>query len=233
VIRENLAKISERISSSCAKAKRLSAEVTLVCVSKNRSAEDIREVLQAGVRDIAENKVQEALSHYQALADSSYGRQIKWHMVGHLQTNKAKEAVKLFDLIHSVDSLKLAEEINRQAAKINKFQDVLIEVKTSPEDSKSGISDNEVQGLVKSILNLKNLRLAGLMTMAPAGDDPEKARPYFRQLRELKSKLNDSGIADYQLRELSMGMSDDFQTAVEEGATMVRIGRAVFEGEPS
>jgi pyridoxal phosphate enzyme (YggS family) len=230
VIRENLVKIRERIAASCAKAKRLSTEVTLVCVSKNRSIEDILEVLKAGVRDIAENKVQEALIHHRAIADTSYGQKVKWHMVGHLQTNKVKESVRIFDLIHSVDSLKLAEEIDRQAARINKLQDILIEVKTSPEESKAGISDKEVQGLVKSILNLKNLRLLGLMTMAPAGDDPEKARAYFRQLRQRRDQLNDSEVGDHQLRELSMGMSDDFQIALEEGATMVRIGRAVFEG---
>jgi PLP dependent protein len=233
VIRENLAKIRQNFASSCAKAKRLSAEVILVCVSKNRSIEEIREVLESGVRDIGENKVQEALIHYKAIADTPFASRIKWHMVGHLQTNKVKEAVKLFDLIHSVDSLKLAEDINRQAAKINKVQDILIEVKTSPEESKSGISDNEVQGLVKSVLGMNNLRLSGLMTMAPADKDPEKARPYFRQLKELKVKLNDLGIADHQLRELSMGMSDDFKIAIEEGATMVRLGRAVYEGDKS
>jgi PLP dependent protein len=230
VIRENLVRIREKIALSCAKAGRPSAEVTLVCVIKNRSIKQIQEVLGAEVADIAENKVQEALIHYKAIAETAYGRQIKWHMVGHLQSNKVKDAVRIFNLIHSVDSLRLAEEINRQAAKINKFQDILVEVKTSAEESKAGISAVEVPELIKSILNLKNLRLLGLMTMAPAGDDPEKARPYFRQLKELKARFNDSGIADHQLRELSMGMSDDFQIAVEEGATMVRIGRAVFEG---
>jgi pyridoxal phosphate enzyme (YggS family) len=223
VIRENLEKIRQRIASSCAKAGRLPAEVTLICVSKNRTVEEIREVLEAGVRDIGENKVQEALSHYKAIASNHSGQSIKWHMVGHLQSNKARDAVRIFDLIHSIDSLKLAEEINRQAAKINKVQDILIEVKTSPEESKSGISDKEVQGLVKSVIGLKNLRLSGLMTMAPAVDDPEKARPYFRKLRQLRDKFDG-------LRELSMGMSDDYQVAIEEGATMARIGRAIFEG---
>ena len=230
MIRENLVKIRGKIASSCAKARRLPAEVTLVCVSKNRSVEQIQEVLEAGVRDIGENKVQEALNHYKAIADTSFGQQIKWHMVGHLQSNKAKEAVRIFDLIHSIDSLKLAEEIDRQAAKINKLQDILIEVKTSPEESKAGISAGEVPALVKSTISLKNLRLLGFMTMAPEDKDPEKARSYFRQLRELRARFNDLRTADYQLQELSMGMSDDFQVALEEGATMVRIGRAVFEG---
>jgi hypothetical protein len=230
VIRENLAKIRQNLVSSCAKAGRLPAEVTLVCVAKNRSIGQILEVLESAVKDIGENKVQEALVHHKAIADTPYARQIKWHMIGHLQTNKVKEAVRIFDIIHSVDSLRLAEEINRQAAKINKLQDILIEVKTSPEESKAGISSPEVSELVKSILVLKNLRLLGFMTMAPSDKDPENARPYFRQLRELKAKFNDLRITNHQLRELSMGMSDDFQIAVEEGATMVRIGRAVFEG---
>ncbi|MCX5707661.1 MAG: YggS family pyridoxal phosphate-dependent enzyme [Candidatus Omnitrophica bacterium] len=159
MIRENLAKIRQSLASSCAKAGRLSTEVTLVCVSKNRSVGQIQEVLESGVTDIGENKVQEALIHYKALADTVYGQRVKWHMIGHLQSNKVKEAIRIFDLIHSIDSLRLAEEINRQAAKINKLQDILVEVKTSPEESKAGISDKEVPGLVKSILNLKNLRL--------------------------------------------------------------------------
>jgi PLP dependent protein len=230
VISENLVRIREKIVSSCAKAGRPSAEVTLVCVSKNRSIEEIREVLEAGIKDIGENKVQEALIHHKTIAGTEYAPGIKWHMIGRLQTNKVKEAVRIFGLIHSVDSLKLAEEIDKQAAKINKLQDILIEVKTSPENSKFGISSGETAALVNSILNLKNLRLAGLMTMAPAGKDPEEARQYFRQLRELKTGLEDLSTVDYRLRELSMGMSDDFQVAVEEGATMVRIGRAVFEG---
>jgi PLP dependent protein len=224
VIRENILKIKEKIVSSCAKANRLSSEVTLVGVSKNRSLEDIQEVLAAGIRDIGENKVQEALKHQNALSN------ITWHMVGHLQTNKVKEAVKLFDLIHSVDSLRLAEEINSQASRNSKAQDILIEVNTSAEESKFGINPAQLEGLVKAISELKNVRLLGLMTMAPEGDDPEKARPYFRRLKELLVEVNALPTMNYRLRTLSMGMSDDFQVAIEEGATMVRIGRAIFEG---
>ncbi len=232
MIRENILKIKEKINSSCAKAGRLSNEVTLVCVSKNRSFEDIQEVLKAGITDIAENKVQEALVHHKAIEDASCGRQIKWHMVGHLQTNKVKEAVKIFDLIHSVDSLRLAQEINAQAAKNSKIQDVLIEVNTSAEVSKFGINPVQLEELVKAIAELKNVRLLGLMAMAPAREDPETARPYFRKLGELKEEINQLCGKDRisVLTELSMGMSDDFQVAVEEGSTMVRIGRAVFEG---
>jgi len=229
VIRENLLKIRERIASSCAKAGRLNVEVTLVCVSKSRSLEEIQEVLAAGIGDIAENKVQEALSHYKAIADRSYARQIKWHMIGHLQTNKVKEAVRIFDLIHSVDSFRLAEEINKQAAKIDKIQDILVEVNTSQEESKFGVKPGQLLELVKAIPELKNVRLLGLMTMAAQSADPQRSRPCFRKLRELKEQINKFSGPD-KLVHLSMGMSDDFEVAVEEGATLVRIGTAVFEG---
>ena len=229
MIRENILKIKEKIASSCAKAGRLSNEVALVCVSKNRSFEDIQEVWEAGITDIAENKVQEALVHHKAIEDASCGRQIKWHMVGHLQTNKVKEAVKIFDLIHSVDSLRLAEEIDKQARKIGKIQDILIEVNVSGEKSKFGVSPKELFDLASSSAEFKNIRLLGLMAMAPENDDPEKARPYFRRLKELLGGVNAGPTTKYKLQTLSMGMSDDFPVAVEEGATMVRIGRAVFE----
>jgi len=229
VIRENLLKIRERIASSCAKAGRLNAEVTLVCVSKSRSLEEIQEVLAAGIGDIAENKVQEALSHYKAIADRSYARQIKWHMIGHLQTNKVKEAVRIFDLIHSVDSFRLAEEINKQAAKIDKIQDILVEVNTSQEESKFGVKPGQLWELVKAIPELKNVRLIGLMTMAAQSADPQRSRPYFRKLRELKEQINKLNGPD-KLAHLSMGMSDDFEVAIEEGASLVRIGTAIFGG---
>jgi len=229
VIRENLLKIRERIASSCAKAGRLNAEVTLVCVSKSRSLEEIQEVLAAGIGDIAENKVREALSHYKAIADRSYARQIKWHMIGHLQTNKVKEAVRIFDLIHSVDSFRLAEEINKQAAKIDKIQDILVEVNTSQEESKFGVKPGQLWELVKAIPELKNVRLIGLMTMAAQSADPQRSRPYFRKLRELKEQINKLNGPD-KLAHLSMGMSDDFEVAIEEGASLVRIGTAIFGG---
>jgi hypothetical protein len=150
-------------------------------------------------------------------------------MVGHLQSNKAKEAVKIFDLIHSVDSLHLAQEINKQAANIGKIQDILIEIKTSPEATKFGLKPEEAVGVMQEITRLKNIKVKGLMTIAPLVDDPEGTRQYFRQLREIRDRIS------YELRTpsseliLSMGMTDDFEVAIEEGADMIRLGRAIFE----
>jgi pyridoxal phosphate enzyme (YggS family) len=149
-------------------------------------------------------------------------------MVGHLQTNKVKEAVKIFDLIHSVDSLYLAREIDKQAATVNKIPGILLQVKTSPEATKFGVKPEETIELIKEIAKLKNVKIRGLMTIGPAVDNPEKARPYFRVLRELKDKINDLRFTSCELRILSMGMSDDFEIAIEEGATMIRLGRVIF-----
>lgn len=211
------------------KSNRNPDDITLVCVTKGRPLEEIKEALTCGITDIGENKVQEALSKYSALQPMTIDqRPIKWHLVGHLQTNKAKDAVRMFDLIHSVDSLKLAGEIDKQAAKINKVQDILIEVNTSGEASKYGVAaigdglkPSPTIELVKEIVNLNNIRLCGLMTMAPVVGDKEEARPYFRKLRQLQEEV--------KLNTLSMGMSGDYEIAIEEGATMVRIGTAIFE----
>ena len=159
-------------------------------------------------------------SNYE-LRFTDYGLRIKWHMVGHLQRNKVKDAVRIFDLIHSVDSLRLAEKIDAEAGKISKVQDILLEIKTSPEAAKSGLSAQEAGEVVEKIADLKNIRLNGFMTIAPAVNNPEEARPYFRMLKDLRDKIND-------LRHLSMGMTDDFEIAIEEGADIIRVGRGVF-----
>jgi len=204
----------------------------LVAVTKGRSIEEIGGVIAAGVSEIGENRVQEAIEKYNVLTGKPANRQtgelIKWHMVGHLQTNKVKEAVAIFDLIHSVDSLKLAAEINRQAEKINKIQDILVEVKTSPEAAKFDVPHGEAIELVRDLAQFKNIALKGLMTIAPMAADPEEARPYFRLLKELRDNINELMTNDQRLTTVSMGMSDDFEVAIEEGATMVRIGRALF-----
>ncbi|MCK9594587.1 MAG: YggS family pyridoxal phosphate-dependent enzyme [Candidatus Omnitrophica bacterium] len=215
-----IAGIKERIASACARSGRPAAGVTLVAVTKNRTVEQVNEAIASGVLVIGENKVQEALSK---LADPVLRRSaVSLHMIGHLQSNKAKDAVKTFDLIHSVDSFKLAAELDKQAAKISKIQDILVEVNTSAEASKFGVKPDELEALVKAIAGLKNIKVLGLMTIAPAVDDPEKVRPYFRKLRELQDTIPGLDI-------LSMGMTDDFEVAVEEGSTMVRIGRAIFQ----
>ncbi|MFH0828352.1 MAG: YggS family pyridoxal phosphate-dependent enzyme [Candidatus Omnitrophota bacterium] len=229
MIKDNIVAIKERIVLACNKVGRDPAEVALVCVSKNRAVGELEWVIQAGITDIGENKVQEALLKYSAIRNTPYASRIKWHMIGHLQTNKTREAVKLFDLIHSVDSLRLAEEINRQAEKINKIQDILIEVNVSGEESKFGLKPGELGNLAKAVLALKNVRLLGLMAMAPAVAEPEKAGMYFRKSRELLEEINAWRGTQGALRVLSMGMSNDFEAAIAEGATLVRIGRLVFD----
>ncbi|MFZ2356331.1 MAG: YggS family pyridoxal phosphate-dependent enzyme [Candidatus Omnitrophota bacterium] len=239
MIKDNILKIKGRVKSVCSKINIDPNSIIIVCVSKNRTVEQIKEVISLGLTNIGENRVQEAVLKYNAIRNSAkrseaspegtqYAQRIKWHMIGHLQTNKAKEAVGIFDLIHSVDSRHLAEEINKQAAKINKTQDALIEVNVSGEASKFGVRPDEAVGLIKEISGLKNISVKGLMTIAPMADSPESARPYFKALRELKDHICELRFANCDLRILSMGMTDDFEIAIEEGATMVRIGRAIF-----
>lgn len=232
MIKDNLQKVKERISAVCSSAGRAPDSITIVCVSKGRSLEQIKEAIEAGITDIGENRTQEAAVKYKEL--SAIGNRlpvIKWHMLGHLQTNKVKEAVKIFGLIQSVDSLHLAEAINKEALKLNKLQDILIEVKTSPEASKSGLKPEEAAVAIREIVKLTNLKLKGLMTIAPLFDNPQKARPYFRKLRDLRNEIYELRVASCGPLILSMGMSDDFEVAIEEGADMVRLGRAVFDAK--
>jgi len=230
MIEDNLVKINARISRACAQAGRQIDSVTLVAVVKNRTLKDIGDLVEAGIGHIGENKVQDALVKHRAISQVSHaGPDIKWHMVGHLQTNKVKDALGIFDLIHSVDSLHLAQEIDKQAAKINKTQDVLIEVNTSGQISKFGLEAKEAVEGAREISRLKNITIKGLMTIAPLSDEPGQARPYFRMLRELRDKINVLSFTPCPLSILSMGMSDDFEVAIEEGANMVRIGQAIFE----
>jgi hypothetical protein len=230
MINENILKIREQIASACSRANRDSAEITVVAVSKNRLPQQIKEVIEAGIYDIGENRVQEALLKYNSVLGTPYTVRTNWHMVGHLQTNKVKEAVKFFACIQSVDSLRLAKEIDAQAAKIGKIQDIMLEVKTSPEATKFGLRPQEVLGASEEFARSRNLRVLGLMTIAPLLDDPEQARPYFRKLRGLRDEIDRLSVFGYRLSVLSMGMTDDFEVAIEEGSTMVRLGRAIFEG---
>lgn len=238
MIKDNILKVREHISLVCSRINRNPKEITVIAVSKDRTSEQIRQVIEAGIVDIGENRVQEAHDKFYALhlpagqpGNTQYaGRKIKWHLVGHLQTNKVKEAVKIFDLIHSVDSLRLAYEIDKHAAKINKVQDILLEVRTSPEATKFGFKPEETAAAINEIAKFKNINTKGLMTIAPMVDVPEKSRPYFRTLREFMETINVRRDAHNAIRILSMGMSDDFEIAIEEGANMVRLGRAIFGG---
>lgn len=229
MLRDNVFEIRERIASLSSGTVQNPYAVTIIAVSKGRTTEEIKEAVEAGIKDIGENKVQEAIVKYNDMQCAASNKQIKWHMVGHLQTNKAKEAVKIFDLIQSIDSLHLAVEIDKQAARINKIQDALIEAKTSDEATKFGLKPEETIEVIKEMSKLKNINIKGLMTIASAVINPEDARPYFRKLRELKDKINVMKVTQQELQILSMGMSDDFAVAIEEGANMIRLGRAIFE----
>lgn len=224
-IAENIENVQNRIKRAAEKVGRDAKEIKLVTVTKTVDVNRIKEAVEAGLRIFGENRVQEAqkkVASYELRVPSG---KIEWHFIGHLQTNKAKYAVQLFDMIHSIDSTALAEELNKQAAKINKIQDALIEVKLSEEETKHGVPKNELMELIESTKDMKNLNILGLMTIPPFFDDAEKTRPYFRRLRELRDVAVKNG---YNLPELSMGMSRDFEIAIEEGATMVRIGTAIF-----
>lgn len=222
-IADNLNRVMDRIAAAAQRAGRDPSNIKVVVVTKTIEPERIREAIAAGARILGENRVQEAREKIGLLEPM-----VSWHMIGRLQTNKAKYAVKLFQLIHSVDSLTLAKEIDRQAAKIQKVQDVLIEVNLAGEKSKGGVAAAAALDLIREAAGLKNIRIIGLMTMPPYTEDPENSRPYFRRLRELAEWISRENIPNISLRELSMGMSADFDTAVEEGATMVRIGTAIF-----
>ena len=228
MIKENIIKINERIAAACLKAGRDPASVAIVCVSKGRPANDIKEALAAGMRDIGESRIQEALKKLDNIRNTNYG--VRLHMIGHLQTNKAKEAVRIFDLIQSVDTIRLASEIDKQAALINKVQDILIEVNTSGEEQKYGFSPGDMFAAIKQISSFKNIKIIGLMTVGPLGGDLVQARFCFRQLRELRDKLDEQRTTNDERLVLSMGMSDDFEAAIEEGSNMVRLGRVIFEG---
>ena len=174
--------------------------------------------------DLGENYVQEAAEKIEALR----GQDVSWHFIGHLQTNKAKVAVRLFDCIHSVDSYKLAAELDKRAGAIGKIQPILIQVNISGEETKSGIDPSQTIGLIRQLAVLTNLRVDGLMTMPPFFNAPEAVRPYFKALKDLQQKVARQAIAGVAMAELSMGMSGDFETAIEQGATLVRVGTAIF-----
>ena len=198
--------------------------VTLIGVSKRKSADIITRGLEAGASHLGENYIQEAVEKIDILGRD----RACWHFIGHLQSNKAKFAVKYFDYIHTVDKIKLAREINKQAKKIDKIQKVLIEVNIAEESSKSGARAQDILSLARDIGQLENLSLQGLMCMPPFFDDPEKARPYFRDLVEIRDQITRAALPNVFMNHLSMGMSNDFRVAIEEGATMVRVGTAVF-----
>jgi pyridoxal phosphate enzyme (YggS family) len=221
MIAENLKHLRERIAAKCAEFKRNPQEIKLVAVSKFFGLDAINEANRLGITNFGENRAQELRDKYELLGDK-----VTWHFIGTLQRNKVKYAVKAAAYIHSVDSATLADEINIQAQKLNKVQKILLEVKTSLEESKSGlITESELLNLVKHCSTLQNVELVGLMTMAAFTDDTEIIRKSFIELRNLRDRINQNG---FDLKELSMGMTNDYEIAIEEGATMLRIGSAIF-----
>ncbi|MEE9612653.1 MAG: YggS family pyridoxal phosphate-dependent enzyme [Desulfatiglandales bacterium] len=197
--------------------------VQLVGAAKTRTPEEILEAVEAGLEFIGENYVQEAERAFQVIGDRA-----KWHMIGHLQRNKAKKAVKVFDVIETVDSMKLAKEIDKSCEKIGKVMSVLIEINSGEESQKAGILPEEAIPLIQEMSALKNIRIMGLMTMGPFSGNPEDARPYFQKTRKIFEQLKDMNLPDVEMKYLSMGMSNSYKVALEEGANMVRIGTKIF-----
>ncbi|HSB71428.1 MAG TPA: YggS family pyridoxal phosphate-dependent enzyme [Candidatus Methylomirabilis sp.] len=224
-IRDRLARVEERICAAASRVGRAPSSVRLVAVSKMMPVDVIRQALDAGIRTLGENRVQEATAKIPLLPPLA-----AWHLVGHLQTNKAKPAVQLFEMIHSLDSLRLARELDKHGRQSGKVVRCLIEVNLGGEESKSGTGEEGVRPLLEAARDLRSLRVEGLMAVPPFLTDPEAVRPFFRRLRTLRDKLETEG---WQLPELSMGMTHDFEVAIEEGATMVRIGTAIFGPRPA
>lgn len=223
MIKENLSAVEQNIQAACNRAGRLREEVTLIAVSKTKPVAMIEEVMAEGILDFGENKVQELTSKYEELP-----KELRWHLIGHLQTNKVKYVIDKAVLIHSVDSFKLAEQINKEAEKKGIISDILIEVNIAGEDTKYGATVDETCPLIMEIAKLKNLRVRGLMTIAPFVENPEKNREHFRNLRQLKVDIKMKNIDNVTMDVLSMGMTGDYEVAIEEGATMVRVGTGIF-----
>ncbi len=223
MLKENLQKVEENIEAACKRAGRDRSKVTLIAVSKTKPVDMLQEVYDTGIREFGENKVQEMMDKYEVLP-----KDIHWHMIGHLQRNKVKYLMGKTALIHSVDSLRLAGEISAQSVKHDVTTDILIEVNIAGEESKFGTSKEEAMALVEAAAKLPNIHICGLMTIAPYVDDPEDNRKYFRGIRELSVDIKEKNIDNVDMRILSMGMSGDYEVAIEEGSTMVRVGTGIF-----
>lgn len=219
-VADNVREVAERMSWAAAKAGRRLEDVQLIAITKTVDVARIREAMEAGVRIFGENYVQEARGKIEAI-----GHGVEWHMTGHLQRNKARDAVAMFDLVQTIDSIDLAVELDKRAKAVGKTIRGLVEVNLGDEESKSGIGRDNLIPLLTAVKNLENVSIEGLMTIPPYFDNPQDVRPYFSALRELRDRTNSEG---FFLRELSMGMSHDFEVAIEEGATIVRVGTAIF-----
>jgi PLP dependent protein len=223
-LKKILERINRRIADAATSCGRDPQSIRLVAVSKTISAQRVADAIDAGATILGENYIQEAREKFNALVD----RSVKWHFIGHLQSNKAKYAVRMFDLIHSVDSLKLAAALDKAAQRNGKCQDLLIQVNISGEESKSGTTEDDAVDLIEGASRLEHIRIRGLMTIPPYYDQPELARPFFQRLAALRQRIANQHLPGVGMEELSMGMTGDFEVAIEEGATLVRIGTAIF-----
>ncbi len=223
MLKDNLKQVEDNIAKACTRAGRDRSEVTLIAVSKTKPVEMLQEIYDEGVRTFGENKVQEICEKYEQLP-----RDIEWHMIGHLQRNKVKQVIDKTALIHSVDSYRLAQEISVQAQKKKICMPILVEVNIAQEESKFGILADDTIQLVEEIAALPNLAVKGLMTIAPFVTDPEENRTYFRQIKQLSVDIKNKNIDNVSMDVLSMGMTGDYEVAIEEGATMVRVGTGIF-----
>ena len=228
MIADRVAAVRERIARAAARAGRRENDVTLVAVAKTHPPERVREAFAAGLRDFGENKVQEAEAKIAALSDLAGAR---WHMIGHLQGNKARKAVTLFDLIHSVDDLSLAGRLEKAAAEQGRLVRALVQVDLAGEKTKFGLDEAHLFPALEALRGMKSLRVEGLMGFPPYSEDPDEVRPFFKRLRQLRDQAVERGLL--RGRELSMGMSHDFEVAIEEGATLVRVGTALFGERPA
>lgn len=227
-VKENLTKVRERIALAAERAERNPSEIVLVGATKSVDYERINAAIEAGLEHIGENYAQEAWEKYQKIGDV-----VTWHFIGHLQTNKAKMVVRFCKFVQSLDRLTLAEELNKRAEQIGRVIECLVEVNIGGEKTKSGVSPDEVEQLIRQVSQFPNIQVVGLMAMPPFFPDPEQVRPYFRQMRKLFERLKGIDLPRVEMRYLSMGMSHDFEVAIEEGSNMVRIGTAIFGPRPA
>ncbi len=223
MIEENIKQVEDNIAKACERANRDRSEVTLICVSKTKPASMVEEAYKTGQRNFGENKVQEINDKYPILPDD-----IKWHLIGHLQRNKVKYIINKVHLIHSVDSIRLAEQIQHEAEKADKVMNILVQVNVANEDTKFGLQVSETEDVVREIAKMPNVHICGLMTIAPFTDNPETNRVFFRKLKQLSVDIKSKNIDNVSMDCLSMGMTGDYQVAIEEGATLVRVGTGIF-----
>lgn len=222
-LKENMDRLLDRVNKAALRSNRRASDINIIAVTKTVDVNTIKRAIDYGILHIGENRVQELLEKYEQI-----GQAVKWHLIGHLQRNKVKYIVDKVDLIHSLDSYRLAVEIDKRAKRIDRVVDCLLQVNVSGEESKHGLEPGEVETILGKISSLTNIRVLGLMTMAPHLEDKEETRQYFKALREIFNKISEKDFKNVEMKYLSMGMTNDFEVAVEEGAGFIRIGRSIF-----